>query len=449
MWEVVGGYDGGVSVWGGKDLMSEKDPEMLLPGALLKELRLEGNRIWFWRVAGQGPEYGWTSIQESGNPILERTKKQPWDYKPPADMKKLRALVAEKSQDVKLAWPVPPNTFMSYHCTCFCDSKPAGLRASACVNAMEELRMDLTDLADMTVSSFADVTDPIVELAVEISPQTLQMSDKVNRGLQYTHPGSKGAVLSWLRMEAQVGFPSFPLRTEEQKVYLVGKNKLSTNKPVLLATGRFCKKFTDVAKGTAISGKQMEQDFSTFWAKVRNNYSSDHLNNQDMASYYPGGGKVFKPTLFTKTAWRMPHAYSDLAGGLFHARIPEVLWDINTSAGGKFQQLVASDENPDPQAFAASFPEAVSVNKTYDVLCFLDPEIKQAVYVVVKEGSASCVLAICALYNWPMIDKSGQTLHSEDVQLVSEPVRKELIAFGTAGKSDGHKLLDLYSCLKK
>lgn len=308
--------------------------------------------------------------------------------------------------------------------------------------------MDLMDLADMSVSSFADVADPVVEFAVEISPQSLTMSDEVNRGLQYTHPKSKGAVLSWLRVEAQVGFPSFPLRTEEQKVFLVGKNKLATNKPVLLANGRFCKKFTDVVKGTAIEGAQMEQDFNTFWAKVRNNYSSDDLNNGDIASYYPEGGKVFKPTLFTKTKWRMPHAYSDLDGGLFHARLPEVLWDINTSAGGEFQKLVASALNPDPQAFAANLPEALSVNKMYDVLCFVHPETKQAVYAFMAEGASACVLAICALYRWPSTSQSGQTLYTEDVQLVSGPVRKELIEFGTTGTCKGHKLLDLSSCVK-
>eukprot|EP00931_Biecheleriopsis_adriatica_P028014 TRINITY_DN16750_c2_g3_i1.p1 TRINITY_DN16750_c2_g3~~TRINITY_DN16750_c2_g3_i1.p1 ORF type:complete len:433 (-),score=96.33 TRINITY_DN16750_c2_g3_i1:56-1354(-) len=94
-WKVVGGSDkGGIVVRAGKALTSEQLTERLSTGALVKELRLEGERLNFERSSGTGPATGWVSLKlkekellvevdEAGAPVAKEAalKKKSWDQK--------------------------------------------------------------------------------------------------------------------------------------------------------------------------------------------------------------------------------------------------------------------------------------------------------------------------------------------------------------------------------
>jgi len=75
-WEVVGGGDkGGILVREGMDTKSPQTPERLATGAFVNELRVEGERLQFQKVWGDGPETGWVSITLSGRDLL--VKREP------------------------------------------------------------------------------------------------------------------------------------------------------------------------------------------------------------------------------------------------------------------------------------------------------------------------------------------------------------------------------------
>lgn len=72
-WEVVGGGDkGGILVREGVETKSTQLGERLATGAIVNELRIEGERLCFQKVWGEGPETGWVSISLSGRDLLVR-----------------------------------------------------------------------------------------------------------------------------------------------------------------------------------------------------------------------------------------------------------------------------------------------------------------------------------------------------------------------------------------
>mmetsp|Transcript_52367 Transcript_52367/g.93986 ORF Transcript_52367/g.93986 Transcript_52367/m.93986 type:complete len:111 (-) Transcript_52367:21-353(-) len=64
LWKVIGGADkGGVIVRSACDLTSPKLPERLSTGALVEEVELKGERLFYKKRLGSGPELGWLSIR--------------------------------------------------------------------------------------------------------------------------------------------------------------------------------------------------------------------------------------------------------------------------------------------------------------------------------------------------------------------------------------------------
>lgn len=78
VWEVIGGVDrGGIVVRRGAQLVSPEIPPRLSTGALIKKLEVEGDRLKYQRLSGEGPETGWVSIHSKGKEIVVRTNKRP------------------------------------------------------------------------------------------------------------------------------------------------------------------------------------------------------------------------------------------------------------------------------------------------------------------------------------------------------------------------------------
>jgi hypothetical protein len=418
LWEVTGGEaTGGIIVRGGKALNSPILPERLIIGSLVQQLRLEDGRLYYWKVAGHGPVYGWVSVAVHGEELLSRTEKMPWDYVP--SQRALNAI-----QDAKTALSMPKilevkGVFTHYHQVKFADSKPTGLRLSGCLVAMDELRTEMCQEADTTVASFENVVDHIVEMAVELQPAVTCLSGQED-GLLYTTRDAKGPILSWLRVESQLGWPSFPYKAEEHTVFLVGKDKFGPARSTPIATARFMQAFCDNSEKTVpLDGEQWRQDFDKFWATPRGRYSSGRLAETRLSELYPVGGNKFSPTQFQKISIQLTHCFQDLWGSLNHAKVPELLWDINMRAGVGFANLLEKDA--DPQALAAKMPKSMSIGRFYDVYCFVENGKRRAVYIVVPEGekqASSCVLAVCARYNWESVLPQGKTLTKEDLSMI-------------------------------
>mmetsp|Transcript_38552 Transcript_38552/g.115151 ORF Transcript_38552/g.115151 Transcript_38552/m.115151 type:complete len:432 (-) Transcript_38552:78-1373(-) len=75
-WEVVGGGDkGGILVREGQDTKSTQLPSRLSTGAVVNELRIEGERLQYEKVWGDGPDTGWVSLTLSGRDLL--VKREP------------------------------------------------------------------------------------------------------------------------------------------------------------------------------------------------------------------------------------------------------------------------------------------------------------------------------------------------------------------------------------
>jgi len=70
-WKVVGGTDkGGILVREGKDLKSKQLDDRLATGTVVEEQALEGDRLSYRKVAGEGPDSGWVSIRSQDKPLL-------------------------------------------------------------------------------------------------------------------------------------------------------------------------------------------------------------------------------------------------------------------------------------------------------------------------------------------------------------------------------------------
>jgi len=374
----------------------------------------------------------------------------PWDYVP--SKRALKAIQDEKAA-TSLGLRIPRilqvnGVFTYYHQVKFADSKPTGLRLSGCLVAMDELRTEMCQETDLTVSSFDNVVDRITEMAIEVFPAITSLSKSVagEDGLLYTSPQAKGPILSWVRVESQLGWPSFPSKTEEHTAYLVGKDKFGPPRSTPIATARFMQVSCDASeKMVPLEGDQWQQDYDKFWAKPKGRYSSGNLMQARLSDIYPKAGTKFSPTAFQRVSLRLTHCFQDLWGSFNHAKVPELLWDINMSAGVGFANLLSSDA--DPQAFAANFPKTMCVGCFYDVYCFLDDSSQKAVYILVPAGekqAATCVLAVCARYKWKgILPTRGKTLTSEDVMMINADGQGACLDYAFNGKPQReHPLCD-------
>mmetsp|Transcript_310 Transcript_310/g.1038 ORF Transcript_310/g.1038 Transcript_310/m.1038 type:complete len:474 (-) Transcript_310:90-1511(-) len=462
IWEVVGGGDkGGVLVRLGRELASPAEQTRLSTGALVEEVDIVGDRLRYNLVAGTGygPHSGWLSIKVKGAaqvvPADVKPPRSGWkilsrelpDWAPPPPGASVLPIADAGSSAVKPQSPqTPGEPYVFYHQICFNDTKPTGLRMSACLAAMDNCRTDLFTICDMSVESFKNVNDPFTQVMIELRPAIAKLGEgDSGDGLLYTTPDSSGPVLTWLRLEAQFGWPAFPLRTEEQTIYKVGKDINSAAREPI-ATARFVEAFTDSSADppSALMGENWERDADKFFAKVKSDHSNEALNQRQIHKMYKSSGKPFTPTHYKEVSWLMSHAYADLWDVLYHARAPELLWDVNMLAGGEFAGLVAGEA--DPQALAMNLPKGMKVGTVYDTLCFLDSNTKKAMYVLLPQGSKKgpdCVLCISASYNWQTVPQDGATLTSEDLEACTAVSRNQLINFAAGNEAKPTRLLDL------
>jgi len=71
-WCVVGGADkGGILVRTGQELTSSEAEKRLSHGALVKQVKLVGERLQFERLTGTGPETGWVSLKVKDKALME------------------------------------------------------------------------------------------------------------------------------------------------------------------------------------------------------------------------------------------------------------------------------------------------------------------------------------------------------------------------------------------
>lgn len=461
IWEVVGNK--GIVARVARELASPAFEQRLSAGSLVREAAREGDRLRYDRIAGTGygPDSGWVSVRAGNCDLLV-----PVDFEPPKGGWKVlhKELPATWSRPAlpappalpALEGPVPAGPgghpgaqyaqtagqpFAYYRQVNFADTKPTGLRMSACLGAMDECRWDSVALCDHTVESYKQVTSPFTQVVIEMRPAVRQLAEA--SGLGDPHPESKQGIRSWLRLEAQFGWPMFPVQNEETTVYLVGKHKGGAGR-VPICTARFTEIFVDDSTGKALEGPQWTEDTEKFWKRVKDEHSIEALNELNLYKMYPAAGKAFAPTRFQKVSWPMSAAYADLWAILYHARTPEILWEINRLAGGPFAQL--TDGEADPQAMAMDLPKKMQLGVVYDAHCFLDEATRKAVYVLLPENSSDlqdCVLCVLGLYDWQSTPADGGSLSAEDVELVRK-ARPALVSFGVKGeKAKPTRLLDL------
>eukprot|EP00404_Azadinium_spinosum_P019515 CAMPEP_0180497168 /NCGR_PEP_ID=MMETSP1036_2-20121128/42656_1 /TAXON_ID=632150 /ORGANISM="Azadinium spinosum, Strain 3D9" /LENGTH=87 /DNA_ID=CAMNT_0022505713 /DNA_START=70 /DNA_END=330 /DNA_ORIENTATION=- len=78
IWEIVGGADkGGILVREGEATGSPATKERLSTGALVEEIALNGERLNYKRLTGEGPAEGWISIKLPGKDLAVKTDKKP------------------------------------------------------------------------------------------------------------------------------------------------------------------------------------------------------------------------------------------------------------------------------------------------------------------------------------------------------------------------------------
>lgn len=72
-WEVVAGADkGGILVRAGRDTKSPEYPQRLAFGARVRQLELHGDRMYFQKIKGLGPDIGWVSTRLKDKDLLKR-----------------------------------------------------------------------------------------------------------------------------------------------------------------------------------------------------------------------------------------------------------------------------------------------------------------------------------------------------------------------------------------
>lgn len=78
IWEIVGGADkGGILVREGEATSSPQCADRLSTGALVEEVTLNGERLQYKRLTGEGPAEGWISIKLPGKDLAIKTDKKP------------------------------------------------------------------------------------------------------------------------------------------------------------------------------------------------------------------------------------------------------------------------------------------------------------------------------------------------------------------------------------
>mmetsp|Transcript_13405 Transcript_13405/g.42124 ORF Transcript_13405/g.42124 Transcript_13405/m.42124 type:complete len:669 (-) Transcript_13405:89-2095(-) len=71
VWEVVGGKkDGGILVRSGKSLTSPELPGRLAVGATIQGVALDGARLEYEKISGDGPKHGWISLSLKGKELV-------------------------------------------------------------------------------------------------------------------------------------------------------------------------------------------------------------------------------------------------------------------------------------------------------------------------------------------------------------------------------------------
>lgn len=77
-WVVVGGADkGGILVRHGKGRSSPEAASRLSCGARVQQLSLDGERLHYKLLSGEGPGEGWVSLSVKGKPLLEHAVEEP------------------------------------------------------------------------------------------------------------------------------------------------------------------------------------------------------------------------------------------------------------------------------------------------------------------------------------------------------------------------------------
>mmetsp|Transcript_110471 Transcript_110471/g.323162 ORF Transcript_110471/g.323162 Transcript_110471/m.323162 type:complete len:554 (-) Transcript_110471:274-1935(-) len=72
VWLVVGGRGGaGITVRRGQSLKTQELPARLSHGARIEQVDLEGDRLRYRRLTGDGPDFGWVSLSYKGAPLLK------------------------------------------------------------------------------------------------------------------------------------------------------------------------------------------------------------------------------------------------------------------------------------------------------------------------------------------------------------------------------------------
>mmetsp|Transcript_33914 Transcript_33914/g.91821 ORF Transcript_33914/g.91821 Transcript_33914/m.91821 type:complete len:668 (-) Transcript_33914:142-2145(-) len=72
IWLVVGGgLTGGILVRKGESMQSALLPERLATGTRIEQLCLRNNRMQYQKVSGDGPEFGWVSLKNNQNSLVE------------------------------------------------------------------------------------------------------------------------------------------------------------------------------------------------------------------------------------------------------------------------------------------------------------------------------------------------------------------------------------------
>mmetsp|Transcript_48779 Transcript_48779/g.88153 ORF Transcript_48779/g.88153 Transcript_48779/m.88153 type:complete len:458 (+) Transcript_48779:66-1439(+) len=72
-WEVVAGADkGGILVRAGRDTRSPEYPQRLAFGASVRQVELHGDRLYYQKISGLGPDIGWVSTRLKDKDLLKR-----------------------------------------------------------------------------------------------------------------------------------------------------------------------------------------------------------------------------------------------------------------------------------------------------------------------------------------------------------------------------------------
>jgi len=103
LWEVVGGADtGGIVVREGKDLESAALSRLAF-GAIVHEVELEGKRLKYKKVRGEGPEEGWVSLSSKKKDFLVKIAKEPEEQadlpSPPEKPQKTKTAKEDSAED--------------------------------------------------------------------------------------------------------------------------------------------------------------------------------------------------------------------------------------------------------------------------------------------------------------------------------------------------------------